>query len=148
MTPKYGHWRSCSCFDRLIAYSWWQKSRRRRDSLVMEVSWTSAWARLQRSTWLRRCLGRAKRALGRVFILWLVQSQFLKDVLHEITTFGVAGGLQTILKSLYGYADMVWRLFLSVGRELERTLEATGSPTGSPSGMCTSPPPGRSQGPP
>ena len=144
MTPKCGHWRSCSCFDRLIGCSWCQKFRRRRDSLVMEVSWTSAWARLQRSTWLRRCLGRAKRGLGRVFISGLMQSQFFKDVLYEITTFGVAGGLQTILKSLYGYADMVWRLFLSVRRELERTLEATGSPTGSPSWMHT-PPPRRSR---
>ena len=38
MTPKYGHWRSCSCFDRLIGCSWWQKSRRRRDSLVLNGS--------------------------------------------------------------------------------------------------------------
>ena len=94
----------------------------------------SAGDRLQRSTWPKRCLGDDEK------------SSWKGLELYEITTFGVAGGLKTILKSLHGYADMVWRPFLSVGRELERTLEATGSPTGRPAECLPPRPPPHQDG--
>ena len=71
--------------------------------------------------------------------LRFLPSQFLKDVLNKITTFEVAGGLKNKLKSLHGYADMVCRPFLSVGRKSERRLEAAGSSARSPRGMHTPP---------
>ena len=46
------------------------------------------------------------------------------------------------LKSFHTYADMVWRPFLSAGRERERRLEATGRQQGRLAECTTPAPPG------